>query len=182
VAPDAPPPSSPPLPRPGVLPAASLGRRLGALIYEALLLAALVLIAGFLLAPLVSPTAPGERQLHVPGLAGRAFEFCALVAVGGAYCVWSWSGGRRTLAMKTWRVRLVRADGTPPDARIALVRYAAAWLGPALALGAYVALRPAGLGAHALWLVAFGFLWAFVDPGRQFLHDRIAGTRLVVDA
>jgi uncharacterized RDD family membrane protein YckC len=27
--------------------------------------------------------------------------------------------------------------------------------------------------------VAFNFLWAFVDPERQFLHDRIAGTRIV---
>jgi len=35
-----------------------------------------------------------------------------------------------------------------------------------------------------LWLVVagFNFLWAAVDPDRQFLHDRIAGTRIVRDA
>jgi hypothetical protein len=27
--------------------------------------------------------------------------------------------------------------------------------------------------------VAFNFLWAFVDRDRQFLHDRIAATRIV---
>ena len=82
--------------------------------------------------------------------------------------------------MKTWRMSLVRADARPIDARTAITRYLAAWLGPAAALAAYVALKPAGLGAHAAWLLALNFLWAFVDPERQFLHDRIAGTRIVL--
>jgi uncharacterized RDD family membrane protein YckC len=160
---------------------APLGRRLGALLYESLLLAALMLVAGFLLAPFVSPTAPGTRQLQMPSLSGRVFEFCALAALGALYCVWSWSDGRRTLAMKTWRLRLVGADGNAADRRTALARYVAAWLGPALAVLAYVLLQPAGLGPHAVWLVGFNFLWAFIDPGRRFLHDRIAGTWIVVD-
>jgi uncharacterized RDD family membrane protein YckC len=159
---------------------ATLARRLGSLLYEGLLLAALMLIAGFLLVPFVSPTAPGVRELHVPTLSGRVFEFCALVALGAWYCVWSWSGGRRTLAMKTWRLRLVGADGNAIDRRTALLRYVAAWLGPALALLAYLLLRPAGLGAHAVWLLGFNFLWALIDPGRRFLHDRIARTWIVV--
>jgi uncharacterized RDD family membrane protein YckC len=166
---------------PPALAPASLIRRFGALAYELLLLSALLLVAGFLLAPVVSPQGPGPRQLQVPGAAGRVLELCALVAVGGCYFVWSWTGGRRTLPMKTWRLHLVRADGGAVDRRTALVRYAAAWLGPALALLAYVALRPAGLGAHALWLTGLNFLWALVDPERRFLHDRIAGTRIVVE-
>jgi len=178
---DAPPPSTPTESAAAGRVRASLGRRLGALLYESLLLAALMLIAGFLLTPLVSPTAAGTRQLQVPGLTGRVLEFCALFAVGALYCVWSWSGGRRTLAMKTWRLRLVCADGSSPDRRTALLRYVAAWLGPLFAVLAYAALRPAGLGAHALWLVGFNFLWAFVDRERRFLHDRIAGTWIVLD-
>ena len=160
---------------------APLTRRFGALVYEGLLLSALTLVGGFLLAPLVSPAPPGVRQLQLPSLAGRVFEFCALFALGALYCVWSWSDGRRTLAMKTWRLRLVRADGEALDRRTALARYLAAWLGPALALVAYLLLHPASHGAHAAWLVGFNFLWAFIDPGRRFLHDRIAGTWIVVD-
>ena len=48
-----------------------------------------------------------------------------------------------------------------------------------LALAGYLALRPFGAGALALPLVALNFLWAVADADRQFLHDRIAGTRLV---
>ena len=37
------------------------------------------------------------------------------------------------------------------------------------------------MAALAAWLLVVNFLWAFVDPERQFLHDRIAGTRIVTD-
>jgi uncharacterized RDD family membrane protein YckC len=104
-----------------------------------------------------------------------------LFAVGALYYGWSWTAGRRTLPMKTWRLRITRTNGTALPVRTALVRYVAAWTGPALALLAYVALRSSGLGAHALWLIALNYLWAFVDPDRRFLHDRVAGTRIIDD-
>jgi uncharacterized RDD family membrane protein YckC len=84
--------------------------------------------------------------------------------------------------MKTWRLRLVGPDGAPPDRQRALLRYLAGWIGPALALAAYLALRPFGLSAHVVWLIAFNWLWALIDRDRRFLHDRIAGTRLLYDA
>ena len=158
---------------------ATLARRFAALAYESLLLAAVVLITGFVALPLVTPARAGG--LTVPGLPQRVFLFCLVFAVLAAYFTWTWSAGRRTLPMKTWRLALVQAaDGAPLPPRSALMRYLATWIGPSLALGAYGALQPFGLGAHAAWLVGFNFLWAFVDPGRQFLHDRIAGTRIVV--
>ena len=165
---------------------ASLRRRIGALIYEGLLLTALLFVAGFALVPLVSPEpaamVPAARTLQLPSVPARAFTFLALFSVGALYFVGSWTGGRRTLPMKTWRLRLVGPDGAPPDRRRALVRYFAAWIGPAAALAAYLALRPSGLSAHGIWLVGFGWLWALVDRDRSFLHDRIAGTRLLRDA
>jgi uncharacterized RDD family membrane protein YckC len=53
----------------------------------------------------------------------------------------------------------VRRDGGPVEVGRAALRYALAWIS-LLALGA-------------------GFLWAWFDPDRQFLHDRLAGTRIV---
>ena len=38
------------------------------------------------------------------------------VRVGALYFCWSWTGGRRTLPMKTWRLRLTRRDGAPSTA------------------------------------------------------------------
>ena len=75
-----------------------------------------------------------------------------VVAVLAAYFLWCWLRGGQTLAMKAWRIRLV---GVTP--RRALARFALA-----------VVLVPTGIG----------ILWALVDRDRQFLHDRLAGTRL----
>jgi uncharacterized RDD family membrane protein YckC len=161
---------------------ASLAKRLASVAYEALILAALLFFAGFLLLPLVSPGhADPQRPLTLPDLPARVMLFCALFAAAALYFVWCWTGGRRTLPMKTWRMRIVDGRGDPPSYKAAFVRYLAAWIGPALALVAYVAMKPYGLGGVALVPLALNCLAAFVDPERQFLHDRIAGTRIVQD-
>ena len=159
---------------------ASLLRRAAALAYELLLLVAVVFAANFALLPLITPGRAGRPdELVVPALPERVALFWLLFAVLAAYFVWFWSNGRRTLAMKTWHLRLVTVSGSVVTPKTALLRYLACWIGPALALGAYMALHRVGLGAHGAWLVAFNFLWAFVDRDRQFLHDRLAGTRIV---
>jgi uncharacterized RDD family membrane protein YckC len=159
---------------------ASLARRAAAALYESMLLAALALLAGFLLAPLVSPqSGAATHSLVVPSAPARALEFGVLFALGAAYCVYGWSRGRRTLPQKTWGLWLADREGKPPSPGRALARYVACWIGPALALAVYVVLRPHGLGAHAAWFALLNWLWAFVDPDRRFLHDRIAGTRVV---
>jgi uncharacterized RDD family membrane protein YckC len=158
---------------------APLVRRLAALAYEVLLYAALTLVVGFLTIPLLPPAAPGAIGLRIPDLPARVLSFALVFGAGGAYYVGCWTGGRQTLPMKTWQLRLVRENGAAVDRRTALVRYLAAWIGPGLALLAFVWLRSSGLGFHAIWLFALNFAWAFVDPGRRFLHDRIAGTRII---
>ena len=162
---------------------AGLGRRLGAAIYELLMLVAIVFVAGFVALPLVTPGHAGDAAaLVIPDVAHRVMLFCILFAIVAWYFTWSWTGGRRTLPMKTWGLGLRMADATPVHAKAALLRFLCACSGPAMALVAYGLLRPYGLGAQAVWLVALNFLWAFVDPQRQFLHDRLAGTRIVAQA
>jgi len=169
---------SPPA-RPAAGAEAGLWRRFAALSYESLLAVALVFVASFALAPWVSPEASRTHAIDVPGPGGRIVSFIALVALGALFFGFCWSNGRRTLPMKTWRLALVDASGAPASPRRALVRYAAAWIGPALAVGAYALLATHGLGALAWPMVALNWLAAFVDPDRRFLHDRVAGTRLV---
>ena len=169
---------------------APLLRRYAALGYEGLLLAAVVLLAGFLTLPATrSETRPGglaaraempAGRLALPPLPARVLSACVVFGAAGLYCVVFWSHGRRTLPMKTWRLALVRSDGRALDAKTAVLRYLCAWIGPGASLAAYAALQPANLGAHAAWLVPIGYLWPFVDPERLFLHDRLAGTRLVM--
>jgi uncharacterized RDD family membrane protein YckC len=139
-------------PFPGEAALAPLRIRLAALVYEALLLAALLIAATAIFVAVA-----GDSRAQPLRLALQVY----LLSVAAVYFVWSWSGGRRTLAMRTWRLRLVDARGNPPDARTALVRF-------------LVLVLSLPIGAAAFW-------WALVDRDRLYLHDRVAGTRLVRD-
>ena len=156
--------------------APSLRRRLACFLYEGVLLFGVVMIAGYLYGSLTQ-----QRN----ALAGRhglqAFLFLALAV----YFVWFWSHGGQTVAMKTWHIRLVRADGGPVTQARALCRYVLSWLWflPALvalwvtgqhSLSAIFGSMTAGVAAYALL--------ACLHPQRQYWHDAACGTRLVHSA
>jgi uncharacterized RDD family membrane protein YckC len=165
---------------------AGLGRRLGASAYEGLLLAALLVLVGFALLPAVAPT-PGRdpaatsRSLYLMSPAARHLSAAVMFGACGVYCGWLWSGGRRTLAMKTWRLALSTAAGQPVGFPATVLRYVACWTGPALGIGAYLALEPLGHGRWSVTLLAFNYAWALVDRDGCYFQDRVAGTRLIVD-
>lgn len=124
--------------------------RLACLLYEALTVCAVIILG--LIVPHTLLSAFTEAA---PG--GRlllAHLFLMLML----YFAWQWLNGGQTLAMKTWKVRLRSADGHPLRPAQTLLRYGMAWPGTLL------------FGA--------GFIWALVDHDGQYLHDRIAGTRL----
>lgn len=106
----------------------------------------------------------------------QAFLFLLL----GLYFVWCWRKGQ-TLAMKTWHIRLADKQGRSVGGTRAALRYLLCWvwlLPPILA--AWVGqLRPAAsFGLLCAWVL----LWALASrfhPERQFLHDALAGTRLI---
>lgn len=167
---------------------AGLARRLGASVYEALVLAALAVGIGFALLPVLAPTASGPPVQgspppphYLPTAGARAVSGAVLLVFFGAYCSGLWSGGRQSLPMRTWRLRLRSRTGFLVAPRIAFARFLACGAGPALAVAAYAALQPSGNGRWALWLLGFNYVWAFFDRDRQFLQDRLAGTRLVVE-
>jgi hypothetical protein len=170
---------------------AGLARRLAASGYEGLLLTALLIGVGFALLPLVSPTPDpagatmpshenAGRSLYAIAPGARRLSAAVIFAVGGSYCGWFWSGGRRSLAMKTWRLALGTTSGGPVAVPTATLRYLACWMGPALAIASYQALQPLGYGRWAWLLLAVNYAWAFIDRDRQFLQDRVARTRLVL--
>lgn len=129
---------------------ARLGRRLMSLFYESLLLFAIAFIASF---PFHGATAS-----DLDGWYRHAYQ-AYLFLVFGLYFHWCWLRGGQTLPMKTWKLRLVDASGRRPGVAQCSIRYALAWL--------------------SLVLLGAGFLWAVFDRDGQFLHDRLAGTRIV---
>jgi len=166
------------VPVPAAAPA-SLARRLGALLYEALLLVAMALIAGFAFLPLISQAMSTAAAPSVPPPFARTMLFCALAGLAALYYTWCWSEGRRTLPQKTWRIRIVGEDLRPIARRTALLRYLAAWIGPAAALALYAALPASPFRRYALLMAVVNYAFALVDHDRRFLHDRVAGTRVV---
>ncbi|MFS8087373.1 MAG: RDD family protein, partial [Acidobacteriota bacterium] len=143
-----------------------------------LVLSALLLAAGFAILPIIGPQQTGTghsaQQLYVLPATSSAFLFFFYVMVAGIYCIGFWSNGRRTLAMKTWGLGFTTVDGRVVDIRGATIRYFAAWIGPAAGI--------VGFYLFGGWGVAAGLLnyyWGWLDRDGQFLHDRIAGTRII---
>jgi len=102
--------------------------------------------------------------------------------VFGLYFIWLWTHGGQTLPMKTWRIRVVEADGTPLGPWRALGRYLLAWLWVVPGWAAASLLQASGwmFGLFLASNCALMAIAALFDKDRQFLHDRLAGTRLIV--
>ena len=108
----------------------------------------------------------------------QAFIF----VVFGVYFSWFWSRGQ-TLAMKTWHIRIVDRQGRRVSEWRAMLRYLLAWV---WFLPPFAVLAPLHLSGGETAVVTLGWVavWALLSrfhPERQFLHDVLAGTRLVPD-
>jgi uncharacterized RDD family membrane protein YckC len=100
----------------------------------------------------------------------------------GAYFVHFWSRTGQTLAMLTWRMRLVTAEGAAVSRGRAAARYLLSWMWflPALLLVHLSGLKGWGplLAAVSVGVVAYALL-ALLHPDRQYWHDALCRTRLV---
>jgi len=100
----------------------------------------------------------------------------------GLYFVYCWHKSGQTLAMKTWRIRVVDQDGGGVPVVKAIVRYCLAWMWflPAIILDWRFELK--SWSEIALLVTAGVILWAMtamLDKDGQFLHDKLAKTRLM---
>lgn len=158
---------------------AGLARRLAAIPYELLLLAAMAFVAGFVMLPLMSPQSAVRNALTIPPLYARTLMACVLAGGATLFYAWNWSGGRRSLPQKVWNLRVVDRAGAALGWKQALLRALLVWIGPVLALAAWPAMHASGHGGFAALFVVVNYVWALVDRDRRFLHDRLAGTRIV---
>lgn len=138
--------------------APSLWRRLGALLYDAVLLLGLLMLA--ILVLIVPYDLLAARPYpHGDPLYRTLLQLYLLAVIGGFY-VYFWTRGGQTLGMRTWRFRVLRDDGAPLSLSDALRRFA--W--------ATLSLAPVGLG---LW-------WCLLDREGLAWHDRRSHTRPVL--
>ncbi|NVM74811.1 putative RDD family membrane protein YckC [Duganella sp. SG902] len=150
----------------------TIKRRLISMVYESLLGFA-VLFLPFLVFEFVT------RASHTP-LVEHMRQALAFVVLG-CYFIHQWSRDGQTLAMKTWRMKLLCKNGNAVSTRAAALRYLLSWMWilPALIVALVLDLhRWQALGAIFAGILLWS-LTAFFDKDRQFLHDKLAGTRMV---
>jgi uncharacterized RDD family membrane protein YckC len=125
-------------------------RRLVSMLYEMLLLIAVLFIASFIFHLVFQDTS---------SILFRPMLQIYLLLIAGIYFTWFWTHGGQTLPMQTWKLRVVSADAHQLRLKQAIARYLFAVIG--------------------FFFLGFGILWALFDRDGLFLHDRLAGTRIV---
>jgi len=134
---------------------AGFGRRVAALLYDCVLLAALLVIftsgAVFL----------NHRVALEPKTAGAWFYLyqAGLVGVIAGYYLINWTRSGQTLGMRAWHLRAVTESGKRMALKAAALRFV--------------------LGVLAWAPAALGVLWLYADPEHLALHDRLSKTRVV---
>ena len=151
--------------RPSTLPPVSLLRRLGAIVYDALLLFAVLFVATALVLPLTGGEAVSP---HHPFFSTYLFFICFF------FYAWFWTHGGQTLGMRAWKIRVQRRDGGGITWWQALVRFLLAnlWLLPLVYLTQIL-----GLGLNLSLGISLGSLLLTLVLR---LHDRYSETVLVL--
>lgn len=124
-------------------------RRILALLYDSLLVTAILFLATFLI------LLPRDGQSFGPNHLGYMIY---LLVWASPYFIWCWTHGGQTLGMKAWRLKILSSNLTPLTYKQAGTRYL--W------------------GVVGFWLFGLGLLWSLVDSKRQSLADRLAKTTL----
>jgi uncharacterized RDD family membrane protein YckC len=134
---------------------AGFGRRAAALLYDSVLLAALLVIftsgAVFL----------NHRVAIERNTVGAWFYVyqAGLLGVVAGYYLLNWTRSGQTLGMRAWHLRAVTESGKPLPLKAAALRCV--------------------FGALAWTPAALGVLWLYADPEHLALHDRLSKTRVV---
>ena len=125
-------------------------RRIAAILYDVLLVTAILFLATIPFIALRGGEAvEPESPLHQ----------ATLLVMTYAFFVGFWARRGRTLGMQSWGLQLEDASGEIPSVRACSIRFVAAILS---------------------WgIVGLGFLWQLWDKDKLTWHDRISSTRLV---
>lgn len=130
-------------------------RRFACLIYDALILIAIWMLAAL----------PVVIAYNGPIPASSFLFQLYLLTITGLYFCWSWRRGGQTVGMRAWRVHLttIKTDHpdqlTPPSLAVCIIRYLASF-------------------ASSLFF-CLGWLWAVGHPEAMTWHDLVSKTRLV---
>jgi len=133
-------------------------RRLAAMVYDTLLVAALNFVVMFIVLPVYSLLTGSHDSESAVQLDREIVWLVFLFTPMLFFCVF-WLKNGQTLSMQAWRIKLVTFSGESPTLRQCVIRYFGAILS-----------APLGLG----------YLWCLVDRNGRYWHDYLSGTELIL--
>lgn len=150
-----------------------LWRRLLALVYDLLIVVAIVMVVG-----LLCQLATGGRLITTGAKTIVPIWYQLLQGlVIAAYFISSWRRGGQTVGMRPWHIRVTRDDGGPVTLQQSLIRLLVAGAPMVLLL-----LAPTFGLRITLWTLlvvwAGWFAVALLDRRRRAVHDLAAGTEV----
>lgn len=146
-----------PAPAPGAgAVSAGFGRRLGAFLYDALLIAALLIVYTAL--ALVFTRGHAAITEATSGAGWYLYRAGELTLIAG-YSILNWMRSGQTLGMRAWKIHAVSDTGRPLRFGSALLRFTFAVL--------------------AWTPLALGVLWLYLDPEHLAMQDRLSRTRVI---
>jgi uncharacterized RDD family membrane protein YckC len=136
--------------RPVLIP--GLLKVLAVVIYDLILLIAVLFVATALVLPLNAGAAFTAQQVFYP---------IYLLAISFLFYGWFWTHGGQTLGLRAWNLKVLTVDRQPINWKQALIRFFAAFFS---------------------WsFCGLGFLWILIDKQHRSWHDNLSGTALFFD-
>lgn len=157
--------------------AASLWRRMAAMVYDSLLMFALLMVVGATTLPFTS-----WLGINRDNIIFKFYLFAAIYLFLG----WFWTHGGQTLGMRAWKIRLVQRDGRPVSWRLAFFYYLVSlpmwgFLIFAIAVNAGMIPTPAILVHAPHWvLYSLTLIWFVVDHLPNNWREKVSGLRMVL--
>jgi len=136
------------------LPIAGLFKRLMALVYDGLVVIAILFLASALAMALVGLFMGSEAITEQQVLVENPIYFAWLILCWFSYYSWCWQRGGQTLGMKAWRLKLVTDDNNTIAYKYALIRFFSCLFGLA-----------------NFWVLL---------PGKRGWHDILSHTNIVI--
>ncbi|MFZ2727623.1 MAG: RDD family protein [Methylococcaceae bacterium] len=128
-------------------------RRLAAMLYDFLLLIAVLFLATALLLPFNAGQAFTHQQVFYP---------VYLLIVSFIFYGWFWTHGGQTLGLRAWKLKVLTINQQPISWRLALLRFCTALIS---------------------WsFFGLGFLWMLIDKDKRAWHDRLSKTAVFFDS
>lgn len=133
----------------------SLLRHVAAIVYDSLLVIALVAVVNALALGMLVQISGGQQNVLPP----LCVQLLTAASLCSFFCLF-WRKRGQTLGMQAWRIQLVDANGQPPGIGKGLLR----------CIGATFSIACLGLG----------YLWRLVDRKQRYWHDYFSQTELIL--